>query len=105
MTTYVYIDNSNFYVEGCRVSAVNKGMAKSIQHAHELEITDRDWHPDYGKLYDFLCGADSIARLWGSPPPGAAFGTCLIEKVSIRRSTSAASVEGKRRSTSQLRTA
>jgi uncharacterized LabA/DUF88 family protein len=73
MTTYVYVDNSNLYIEGCRVSAVNKGTAKNIFDAMNKNIVDMTWQLDYGKLYNFLCGNDAVARLWGSPPPGDSF--------------------------------
>ncbi len=80
MTSYVYIDNSNLYIEGCRVSAVNKGMAKSIEHAMGIGIVDHTWQLDYGKLYQFVCGNNAIARLWGSPPPGDSFWNMLDKK-------------------------
>jgi hypothetical protein len=73
MTTYVYVDNSNLYIEGCRVSAVNKKLAKNIYDAMNNHIVDMTWQIDYGKLYEFLCGDDAVARLWGSPPPGDSF--------------------------------
>jgi hypothetical protein len=73
MTTYTYVDNSNLYIEGCRVSAVNKKMAKNIYEAMNNGIVDMTWQIDYGKLYQFLCGDDAVARLWGSPPPGDSF--------------------------------
>jgi len=73
MTTYAYVDNSNLYIEGCRVSAVNKGTAKNIYDAMNNKIVDMTWQLDYGKLYEFLCGDDAVARLWSSPPPGDSF--------------------------------
>jgi hypothetical protein len=80
MTTYSYIDNSNFYIEGCRVSAVQKGMAKNIYEAMDQLIVDHTWNPDYGKPYEFICGQDAVARLWGSPPPGDTFWNMLHKK-------------------------
>jgi hypothetical protein len=77
MTTYSYIDNSNIYIEGCRVSAVKKGMAKTIVDAMNQMIVDHTWQLDYGKLYQFICGSDAVARLWGSPPPGDSFWNML----------------------------
>jgi len=41
-------------IEGCRVSAVLKGMAKNIFEAMNTGIIDHTWQPDYGKLYEFL---------------------------------------------------
>lgn len=80
MTTYAYIDNSNIYIEGCRVSAVKKGLAKTIYEAMGSGIVDHTWQLDYGKLYDFLCAEGDIARLWGSPPPGDSFWNMLDRK-------------------------
>jgi hypothetical protein len=74
--TFTYVDNSNLFLEGQRVSAVAKGMACSIIHAMNAHITDYDWNLDYGRLHDLLCGDDrevGCARLWGSPPPGDSF--------------------------------
>ncbi len=80
MTTYAYVDNSNLYIEGCRVSAVQKGLAKNIFDAMNQLIVDHTWKIDYGKLYNFLCGNDAVARLWGSPPPGDSFWNMLDRK-------------------------
>jgi hypothetical protein len=77
MKGYTYVDNSNLYIEGCRVSAVSKGLAKNIIEAMNYGILDYGWHIDYGKLHEFLCGTNKaeigVARLWGSPPPGDSF--------------------------------
>jgi len=48
-------------------------MAKNIYDAMNNKIVDMTWNMDYGKLYEFLCGGDAVARLWGSPPPGDSF--------------------------------
>ena len=80
MTTYAYIDNSNLFIEGCRISAVAKGLARDVHQAMNLYIVDHTWQPDYGKLYEFLCGDDAVARLWGSPPPGDSFWDMLDRK-------------------------
>lgn len=69
MTTYTYVDNSNLYIEGSRVSAVKKGMAKNIVEAMKNGIVDHGWMLDYGKLYKYVSGQDTVAKLWGSPPP------------------------------------
>ncbi|MBN2629103.1 MAG: NYN domain-containing protein [Rhodobacteraceae bacterium] len=80
MATYAYIDNSNIYIEGCRVSAVKKGLAKNIYDAMGSGIVDHTWQLDYGRLYDFLCAEGDVARLWGSPPPGDTFWDMLKRK-------------------------
>jgi len=73
MTTYTYVDNSNLYIEGCRVSAVRKGLAKGIDEAMRNGVVDRSWNLDYGKLYAYVTGKETVAKLWGSPPPGDSF--------------------------------
>lgn len=72
MTLYVYVDNSNLWIEGMRVSAVRKGLASSIQEAMDRKITDQSWTYDFGKLYKAICPpAEQIGRssLFGSRPP------------------------------------
>src|SRR5258708_18814235 len=73
---YIYVDNSNLFIEGQRVSAVKRGQAANIFDAMNKGILDFDWNLDYGKLYEVVCGSrDDVAgaRLWGSPPPGDSF--------------------------------
>lgn len=75
---YIYVDNSNVYIEGCRVSAVKNGMpgAATIIEAMNNRIVDFGWKLDYGALHQLACGDPSQiggARLWGSPPPGDGF--------------------------------
>ncbi|MBY5329596.1 NYN domain-containing protein [Rhizobium leguminosarum] len=80
MTSFVYVDNSNLFIEGCRISAVKKALAKDIYEAMNMFVVDHTWQVDYGKLYTFLCGQDAVARLWGSPPPGDSFWNMLEKK-------------------------
>lgn len=75
---FTYIDNSNVYAEGCRVSAVSKGFpgAATIIEAMNNKVVDYGWKIDYGFLHDFACGKDDqigCANLWGSPPPSDTF--------------------------------
>lgn len=72
MTLYVYVDNSNLWIEGMRVSAVKTGMATSLQDAMDRNITDHGWAYDFGKLYKAICpDTEKIGRssLFGSRPP------------------------------------
>ncbi|GHF12536.1 NYN domain-containing protein [Pseudolysinimonas yzui] len=72
MTLFVYVDNSNLWIEGRRVSAVNKGMATSLQDAMNRGVTDQTWNYDFGKLYRAICPEnETIGRssLFGSRPP------------------------------------
>ncbi len=74
--TYTYVDNSNVFIEGQRVSAVKKGMATDIKDASDRSILDASFRLDYGKLHELICGDKkdvAAARLWGSPPPGDSF--------------------------------
>lgn len=74
--TYSYFDNSNLFIEGQRVSAVKKGMAKDIFEAMNNKIVDFSWQPDYVFLHSLVCksGKDfGEAKMWGSPPPSDPF--------------------------------
>lgn len=70
MAYYVFVDNSNVFIEGKRVSAVAKGWAMNIWDAIDQHIMDNDYKIDFGRLYNFLCGDDAArAVLYGSRPP------------------------------------
>lgn len=71
MALFVYVDNSNVWIEGMRVAAVNRGLAPDIQTAMLNGIQDA-WAYDFGRLYDVACPAgEAIGRsaLFGSRPP------------------------------------
>jgi hypothetical protein len=72
LTLYVYVDNSNLWIEGMRISAVNKGLATSLKDAMDRKIADQTWTYDFGRLYKAICPAgEKIGRssLFGSRPP------------------------------------
>jgi uncharacterized LabA/DUF88 family protein len=72
MGNYVYVDNSNVWIEGMHVSAVRRGMAPDVFTAQTERIVDTSWRIDFGKLYEFAGGNGSdVARaaLFGSRPP------------------------------------
>jgi uncharacterized LabA/DUF88 family protein len=98
MKVFTYVDNSNVYIEGSRVSAVRRGMAPSIYDAMNNNIVDRAWKMDYGRLHQFLCGTDKAeigaARLWGSPPPGDSFWE-MVKRQGFAVETFAKSAEGR----------
>ena len=76
MKNYTYVDNSNVYIEGQRVSAVARGLARNIFDAMNNDILDHSWNISYGKLHAIVCGNPKeigAANLWGSPPPGDTF--------------------------------
>ena len=71
MTLYVYVDNSNIWIEGQRIQAVRLGLAPDIRTALCQKIT-APWTYDFGRLYDVLCpSGDPVGRsiLFGSRPP------------------------------------
>ena len=73
MADYIYVDNSNLYIEGRRVSAVENKLAPDIHTAMRNHILDQGYTISFGKLYEFLCGQDKKqikrAALFGSRPP------------------------------------
>lgn len=72
MANFLYVDNSNVWIEGMHVSAVDRGIAPSIWEAQEQRICDQTWRLDFGKLFAFAGGErDDVGRavLYGSRPP------------------------------------
>lgn len=73
MSDWIYVDNSNVFIEGKRTSAVAKGMALDIYHAMNNRILDANYAISFGKLYEFIAGTEreQVARamLFGSRPP------------------------------------
>ena len=70
---WIYVDNSNVFIEGQRVSAVQKSMALDIYDAMNNRTLDFGYKLSFGKLYQFVAGTDrsQVARamLFGSRPP------------------------------------
>ena len=96
MLNYTYVDNSNVFIEGQRIAAVQKGLAKDIVDAMNRKIVDTSWNIDYGKLHAFVCGDKSEiggAKLWGSPPPGDSFWK-MVESKGFQVKTFDKSVSG-----------
>lgn len=77
LKTYTYIDNSNLFIEGRRVSAVRRGLVSNLQEAFDRKIVDWKWELDYGELYLFLqpkiAAQRGCVKLWGSVPPSDSF--------------------------------
>ena len=96
---YTYVDNSNVFIEGSRVSAVVKGLpgAATIIDAMNNGVVDHAWQIDYGSLHQIVCGSPSeigAANLWGSPPPGDSFWK-MVEQYGFEVTTFQRSVAGK----------
>lgn len=71
MGNFLYVDNSNVWIEGMHVAAVASGAAPDIWAAQRLRITER-FVIDFGKLREFAGGETSgvvRAVLYGSRPP------------------------------------
>ena len=73
MADWIYVDNSNVFIEGKRVSAVRQGIVPNIYDAFEYRVLDNDYRMSFGNLYQFVAGnnrADTArAMLFGSRPP------------------------------------
>lgn len=73
MADWIYVDNSNVFIEGKRVSAVKQGLAMDIWDALDHRIVDNDYRMSFGKLYEFVAGNNKAetarAMLFGSRPP------------------------------------
>src|SRR5438445_2602026 len=65
VTLYVYVDDSNIWIEGQRIQAVRTGLAPDIRAALERKIT-APWTYDFGRLYGLLC------------PPGVPVGRSIV---------------------------
>lgn len=77
-SAFIYVDNSNVYAEGCRVSAVKQKLSgvKNIFDAMNKGVTDYHWHIQYSGLYKIISNLGlpiRCAKLWGSPPPSDVF--------------------------------
>jgi hypothetical protein len=71
MVLFVYVDNSNVWIEGQHVQAARIGLAADPLDAARRRITAK-WSYDFGRLYERVCPpAEQIGRsiLFGSCPP------------------------------------
>ncbi|MFB4302210.1 NYN domain-containing protein [Actinomadura sp. NTSP31] len=68
---FAYVDNSNVWIEGQRIQAVHRGLARDPYDAMARKIS-APWAYDFGRLYEIMCPLGSnIGRslLVGSRPP------------------------------------
>lgn len=72
MGAFIYLDDSNLWIEGKKVSAVSKGMALDIWDATETKTYDSTFKVDFGKVLEIANHAPvKEARFYGSKPPEA----------------------------------
>ena len=72
MANLLYVDNSNVWIEGMHVAAVQNGLAPNIWDAMQNKICDYSWKIDFGKLFQFAGGNRTDVKravLFGSRPP------------------------------------
>lgn len=96
---FTYVDNSNIFIEGQRVSAVRQKMlgAETISDAMRHRIVDHQWRLDYGSLHQIACGDPAqigTTYLWGSPPPGDSFWQ-MVERYGFKVTTYDRNAAGK----------
>lgn len=72
MSYFVFVDNSNIWIEGKYVSAVKKGYANNIYEAHSKNCQDNSWAIDFGRLLYAVTDTNVAdikdAVLFGSKP-------------------------------------
>ena len=69
---FTYVDNSNVFIEGRRLSAVVRGLAPNVAVAMRDGIFDSKWTYDFGRLYELICPeTEQVGRalMVGSRPP------------------------------------
>lgn len=72
MGALIYLDDSNLWIEGKKVSAVSRGMAIDIWDATETRTFDNTFKLDFGKALEIANNAPiKAARFYGSRPPDA----------------------------------
>lgn len=72
MANFLYVDNSNVWIEGMHVAAVQNGLAPNLYAAQQNNICDYSWKIDFGRLLQFAGGErHEVGRavLYGSRPP------------------------------------
>ncbi len=70
MSALIYLDNSNLWIEGKKVSAVNKGLALDVWEATDTKTFDQSFKLDFGQALAIANHAPiKVARFYGSRPP------------------------------------
>jgi uncharacterized LabA/DUF88 family protein len=85
MAEFIYVDNSNIFIEGKRIASIRQGKAKNASQANERDIVDHTFRLDFGELYDFISenNPNKVARavLFGSSPPESDAVWAIAERV------------------------
>lgn len=101
------MDDSNIWIEGMRVSAVKKKLAKDIWDASERDILDQTWRLDFGMLLKLVTGYKKAnigyAALYESTPPDTDSIWSQAEAGASKWSPTDASSAGRRKSTRESR--
>lgn len=72
MAALIYLDDSNLWIEGKKVSAVDRGLALDIWEATETRTFDNNFRVDFGRVLEIANNEPiRIARFYGSKPPEA----------------------------------
>jgi uncharacterized LabA/DUF88 family protein len=72
MARYIYVDNSNLFIEARRLAAVQAGLVGSMRQAQAVRALDNTYNLDYALLRDFLAEGHQVGRsvLFGSTAAG-----------------------------------
>ena len=90
MSDWIYVDNSNLFIEGQRVSAVKNRIARDIHDAMDNGIFDTSYRMSFARLYRFITGSykAEVGR-------AVLFGSGSLENEQIRETAELAGFEVK----------
>lgn len=68
MSRFIYVDNSNLFIEARKLAAVQAGLVGSMREAQAVRATDNTYNIDYSRLLDLLAEEQVVGRavLFGS---------------------------------------
>lgn len=73
MGYFIFVDNSNLWIEGKYAAAVHNGLASSLEDAHDRGCQDNNWRISFLGLLEFVTDGNlneiKSAHLYGSEPP------------------------------------
>src|ERR1035437_7145533 len=72
MSRFIYVDNSNLFIEARKLAAVQKGMVGSMREAQVVRAMDNTYFIDYFHLRNLLSQGGGVGRavLFGSKVTG-----------------------------------